>query len=227
MDKRKSYKIVLDTETAPIEKQNLVNPYNMLCYDIGWVIVDKKGKVYKTQSFICSEIFFGEEERMKSSYYAKKIPQYLEDIKSGKRKVASYYEIKKALKNDCETWNVNEIYAHNARFDYGALKTTARWIEQKEKSYFYPKSVLLCDTLKMANDTICKQKSYRKFCEENQYLTKNNQLRKTAEILYRYISGNKDFIESHTGLEDVLIEKEIMVHCYRQKKKMRKNLWKD
>ena len=41
----------------------------------------------------------------------------------------------------------------------------------------------------------------------------------------RDLTGNEDFSESHTGLEDVLIEKEILKHCFRQHKKMRKNVF--
>ena len=74
----------------------------------------------------------------------------------------------------------------------------------------------------MANDTICKQVRYKEWCYLNGYLTKNGRVRKTAEILYRYITGNNDFTESHTGLEDVMIEKEIFAHCIRQHKPMRK-----
>ena len=54
---------------------------------------------------------------------------------------------------------------------------------------------------------------------------KTPQPRFTAEILYRFISGNKDFIENHTGLEDVMIEKEILAYCFRQHKAMRKGLF--
>jgi hypothetical protein len=50
-------------------------------------------------------------------------------------------------------------------------------------------------------------------------------VRATAEILYRYITLNTDFIEDHTGLEDVLIEKEIFAKCMAQHKKMRKDVW--
>ena len=39
------------------------------------------------------------------------------------------------------------------------------------------------------------------------------------------ISGNNDFIENHTGLEDVMIEKEILAYCFRQHKDMRKGLF--
>jgi hypothetical protein len=69
--------------------------------------------------------------------------------------------------------------------------------------------------------------TYRRFCEENGYITKNNQCRYTAEIIYRYITKDNDFIESHTGLEDVEIEAQIFAYCVRQHKKMKKNLWEN
>ena len=48
-------------------------------------------------------------------------------------------------------------------------------------------------------------------------LTKTNQPKLTAEIIYRYITNDSDFIEQHTGLEDVLIEKEIFTYLYKRK----------
>ena len=53
MDKRISYKLVIDTETCPVDKDvDGVFPSNMWAYDIGWAIVDKRGKVYRTRSFV-------------------------------------------------------------------------------------------------------------------------------------------------------------------------------
>ena len=87
MDKRINYKIVLDTETCPLGQTDEVTPWNMFVYDIGWAIVDKRGKVYKTQSFINADIFLDEKELMKSAYYSEKISKYWEDIKSGIRQL--------------------------------------------------------------------------------------------------------------------------------------------
>jgi hypothetical protein len=56
-------------------------------------------------------------------------------------------------------------------------------------------------------------------------MTKNGKPQLKAEVIYKYISGNYDFDESHTGLEDVLIEKEIMAYCYRKHKTMNGKLW--
>ena len=85
IDKRKHYIIVLDTETCPLDKDfEGVSPFNMFVYDIGWAVVDKKGNVYETKSYINRDIFMDEKALMNSAYYSDKIPKYWEDIKSGK-----------------------------------------------------------------------------------------------------------------------------------------------
>lgn len=228
MDRRISYKIVIDTETCPIDKDLTdVLPTNMFAYDCGWAVVDKRGNVYRTRSFINADIFLEEKDLMKSAYYAEKIPRYWEDIKAGRRILTSFYNIRKTFMEDITEFNVTEIFAHNMRFDYGTLNTTQRWLTKSKYRYFFSKDLVICDTLKMARDVIGTMPTYRRFCEENNYLTKNGRLRFTAEIIYRFITKNNDFIESHTGLEDVLIEKEILTYCYKQHKKMRKKLWED
>ena len=226
IDKRISYKIVLDTETCPIDKDlEEVVPENMFTYDCGWAVVDKRGNVYKTRSFVNADIFLDEKDLMQSAYYANKIPQYLEDIKSGKRILTNFYNIRKTLLEDIADYNVTEIYAHNMRFDYGTLNTTQRWETKSKYRYFFPKDVVICDTLKMSRDVVAKMPTFIKFCEDNNFLTKNGKPQLKAETIYRFITKDTDFVESHTGLEDVLIEKEILAYCYRQHKKMRKKLW--
>lgn len=227
IDRRKDYSIVIDTETCPLDRETKeVRPENMWVYDCGFAVVNKRtGEVFETWSFVNRDIFCKETELMQSSYYAEKIPKYWDDIASGKRILTSFYEIRMTLKNVCERYNVKKIFAHNMRFDYGTLNNTQRWLTKSKYRYFFPYGLEICDTLKMARDVICKMPSYRRFCEKNGYLTKTNQLRVTAEILYRFITKDNNFIESHTGLEDVMIEKEICHYCYRQHKSMRTGLW--
>lgn len=226
IDKRVNYRLVIDTETCPVDKDlQEVLPSNMWTYDIGWAIVDKRGKVYKTRSFVNADIFLAEKELMNSAYYADKIPMYWEQIKSGERVLTSWYAIKKTLRKDMAEYEVKEVYAHNMRFDYGTLNNTERWLTKSKYRYFFPYGTEICDTLKMARQVIGTMPTYRRFCEENGYLTKNGQLRFTAEILYRFISKDNTFVEKHTGLEDVLIEKEILAYCFKQHKKMVRQLW--
>lgn len=228
IDRRKNYYIVLDTETCPLDRDfEGVSPDNMWVYDLGFAVVDKKGTVYESYSYIIRDIFIGEAELMKSAYYANKIPMYWKQVKEGSREIKSFYEAGAKLKEICKKYNVKAICAHNARFDYGALNNTQRWLTKSKYRYFYPYGIPIYDTLKMASDTIGKQKSYIKFCERNGFMTAHKKPRPQlkAETLYRYMTNNPDFVESHTGLEDVMIEKEIMARCFRQHKKMRKALF--
>lgn len=226
MDRRISYRIVLDTETAPCDKDfEGVSAWNMFVYDCGWAVVDKRGKVYRTRSFVNADIFLDEQTLMKSAYYADKIPKYWEQIKSGERILTSFYKIRKTLLEDIEEFEVSEIYAHNARFDYGSLTNTQRWETKSKYRYFFPKSVTICDTLKMARQVIANTPTYQTFCHDHGYLTKTGRVQLKAETIYRYITGDTEFSEKHTGLEDVMIEKEIMAYCFRKHQKMERRLW--
>lgn len=220
IDRRKHYFLVFDTETA----NSLDDP---LVYDIGWAIVDKYGRVYETKSFINEEIFIGEYELMKTAYYFDKRPIYWKRIMNGETQRKTWYEIRKEFLASIEKWGIKEVVAHNACFDYRSTATTQRWLTKSKYRYFIPKEVEIWDTMKMARDVIGTMPTYRKWCEENDYICRNGQLKMTAEILYRFIKKDETFIEEHTGLADVLIEKEILAYCYRQHKKMRKKLWND
>lgn len=225
---RRKFLIGLDTETCNGIMVNEKLDLNCsLVYDLGWAVVDKYGEVYKEQSFVIFETFVDMKDVMQSAYYAEKIPQYWEDIKSGKRKLVTFQTARKALLSDMKEFKTNIVFAHNASFDLRALNTTYRYITKSKYRYFFRWGTEIWDTLKMSQDTICKQKSYIEYCKRNGYMTKHKtpRPRATAEILYRYLTGNENFDESHTGLEDVLIEKEILKHCFRQHKKMRKNVF--
>ena len=228
IDRRIAYRVVLDTETCPLDKDfEGVDPNNMWVYDVGYAIVDKRGKVYRERSFINADIFLNEKLLMNSSYYANKIPQYWEDIKSGKRVLTSFYNIRKTLFEDIAEFEVEEIYAYNMRFDYLSLNNTERWLTKSQYRYFLTKDLVICDIMKMARDVIAPMPTYKRFCEEHGYMTKNNRVQLKAETVYKFITKDLDFIESHTGLEDVMIEKEILAYCYRQHKAMRKKLWEN
>lgn len=222
--------MVLDTETCPIDKDcEGVKASNMFTYDLGYAIVDKKGRVYKTASYVVYEIFVGEKALMQSAYYANKIPQYEKDLDMGTRQLVRWSTIKRDIANTLKEFNTNIVIAHNAKFDDTTMKVTERWLTKSKYRYFLPYGTEVWDTLKMATDTIGKQKSYRAFCEKYGFMTKHKTPRPQlkAEVLYAYMTNNPDFVESHTGLEDVLIEKDIFAKCMAQHKPMRKVLYEN
>lgn len=211
--------IVFDTETA-----NTID--DPIIYDIGWAVVDLETReVLKTESYAVAEVFL-DKELMNSAYYAEKIPSYWNEIKNGDRKLARLRTVNRALLDDCRAYGIKEMYAHNARFDYRSCTLSQRYLTSSKYRFFLPYNVKICDTLKMARQAFNKDSDYCEFCTKNEYKTKRNQNRLTAEILYRYITGNNEFIEEHKGLADVLIEKEILFAC-RDKGITNGALWDD
>ena len=200
--------IVLDTETT----NSLEDP---IAYDIGFAVIDENGKVYAKFSFVVAEVFL-DKELMANAYFVDKIPQYWKDIEDGERELRKLSTIRQTLNRVCKEFEVKAIIAHNARFDYRSTAITQRYLTSSKYRYFLPYGVELWDSLKMAREVFKNDEEYAEFCYKNDYLTSRGVRRYTAEILYRFITNDNSFIESHTGLEDVMIEKEIFVECMRR-----------
>lgn len=220
VDKRKKYIAVVDTETANKLEDALV-------YDFGYSIVDKQGKVYVKRSFIVEDIFCDHYQLLFTAYYANKLPRYFKDIQNQTRRIERLYTIRKTFLADCAEYNCTTVCAHNANFDIQALNRTQRYVTQSKYRYFLPYGFTVWDTMKMGQAVICKMPTYQKFCtQHNLFSAKTKKPSASAENLYKFITGNPHFVESHTGLEDVLIEKEILAYCLRQHKKMQKCAYK-
>lgn len=218
----RKYIMVLDTETANgLMVNDKLDLSCSLVYDIGFTVVDKKGRVYCQKSMAIREIFCGMADVMKSAYYAEKLPKYWEDIKAGRRNLVNFMTARRIVLEVMKEYNIQTVSAHNARFDVNALNNTIRYITKSDKRFFFPYGTEIWDTYKGAVHTICKQKGYIRFCKRNGYMTKHKtpKVRATAEILYRYLSGDNNFIEEHQGLDDTTIEAKILTQILRQHSK--------
>lgn len=211
--------IVVDTETT----NSIDDPF---CYDVGFAVVDYEGRVYEKHSYVVADIFL-DKQLMESAYFADKIPQYWDEIKSGKRILRRFSTIRSIFADVVAQYGVKKIVAHNARFDYRSLNLTQRFLTCSKYRYFFPYGVEIWDTLKMSREVLKNDNDYCVFCYENDYLTSRMVKRFTAEILYRFITNDLDFEEKHTGLEDVMIEKDIFAYCMRRKPEINGALWND
>lgn len=209
--------LIIDTETT----NSLDDP---IVYDVGFAVIDKQGTVYESHSYAIADIILAD-DMMNSAYYKEKIPSYWEEIKIGKRKLRRFKTVKSIIADIIKQYGIEIVIAHNARFDYRSLNLTQRYITSSKFRYFFPRGIKVWDTLKMSREILKGSNSYRKFCIDNGYITKRNQNRFTAEILYRYITNNLDFVEAHKGLDDVMIEKEIFAYCIKEYPQINGALW--
>ena len=214
IDKRRNYIMVVDVETAG----GLDNP---LVYDIGYAITDRQGNIYETRSFIIEEIFYNK-PLMTSAYYSEKVPKYLKDIANGTRTVVSFLEMRDDFIALAEKYNIKTLSAYNLAFDTRALTNTIRNITREPKAKFLPRSLksikMMCIWC-LACEVLYTQKTFGRVAIRNGWVSEVGNFRTTAEVGHRYITGNMDFEEEHTGLEDVIIEVGIMAYAFRQNKK--------
>ena len=210
--------IMLDTETT----NDIECP---ICYDLGFCVLDlETGEVLEQHSYVIADVFC-DKELMSSAYFADKIPQYWDDIKNGKRALRRWSTVRAIIREVMAQYETDTVIAHNARFDYTSTATTQRYLTSSKWRYFFPYGTKFVCTLKMAREVFGKDEDYIAFCEKYNYLTTYNKPKLTAEILYRYLTNDLDFVESHTGLEDTEIESVILFECMKRNPDIDGLLW--
>lgn len=214
---KKKYYLVLDVETANTTDDPLV-------YDLGFVVADRQGNIYEAESLVIADIFVDEADLMETAYYHEKLPRYREDLKNGSRTMTTLAHAKFMIRDLMEKYDIDTVCAYNASFDSRALNVTSRYVTKSKYRYFLPYGTEINCIWHMACQVLCTQKGYRKFCEQNGFVSPSGNLQTSAEVVYRYMTKDTDFDESHTGLEDVIIETAIMKKCYDQHKKMDKSI---
>lgn len=198
-----------------------------LTYDIGGFVTSRDGtEISDSINYVIKDIFYNT-EIMRTAYYADKVPQYHKEIWAHEREVKRFMQARARILQLFKEYGITAVCAHNASYDIRALNNTIRTITEGRVKYFFPYGTEVWDTLKMARQVLGQMPSYRKFCEENGYMTKHStpRPRYTAEIIYRFITKQQDFEEAHTGLADATIELEIYKYLVRQHKKCDKTLY--
>lgn len=196
----------LDTETVG----GASAPTGM--YNLGCTIHDREGHIFATCSMLVMEHY----DEIRTDDYAKKnFHLYEERLARGEMSaVATEEEAVSIVRNLCHFYGVRYVMAFNSGFDF--CKTICRQLLDEFE---------FIDLWLMAVQTICHQKGYAKFCRENGFKSSSGKSCATsAESVYAYITGNPDYTEEHTALNDALIEMEIFVKCLSLHKKFTKNI---
>lgn len=205
--------MVIDTETAG----GLDNP---LTYDVGLKVIDRNGTNYESLSLVVADIYAGERELMKTAYYAEKLPKYEEKLRTGERKMVRFFTAKKMIAELMEKYNITKVYAYNMNFDKRALNNTQRFTTDERFKWFFPYGTDFRCIWNMACQLLLARPSYIKTAIKENWISEKGNLLTNAECCYRYITKNYDFVEEHQGLDDVNIETEILLACFRQHKKV-------
>lgn len=205
---RKQKMLVLDVETAGGFQDKLV-------YDLGFAVVLPNGEIVESYSFIIEEIFENE-SLMNSAYYAEKVPAYHMEIAQGFHDVVPFKYALEKMKEVIKAHELEVVAAYNLAFDLDAIWKTSKAL--LGYNYGFKGMERLC-IWSLACELLFTQKTYQKVAMREGWYSESGNLKTSAEHAYRYITGDYNFIEQHTGLADVEIEAEILAKCLRQKKK--------
>lgn len=201
--------IVLDVEGG-----STVRPYN-----IGYIIADKHGKIYRKRSYALLECLW---ENISSALQLnicvdmmkKNAQDILADTKVKKRKrkyeTINATEFFNIFAKDIARYKVKVMYAYNVNFDKSSLKRLLG--EQFVELNLECRDIILAILPKL------KTKRYLEFCKNHNFMTEKGNYQYKAEVVYKFLTGQIDFEEEHTGLADVLIEYEILMAAFRMRK---------
>lgn len=193
--------LVLDTETIGVCDPTV--------YDLGYVIYDlADGRVLVARDYLTKEVY-GQTERMKTAYYANKLPLYEERLADGYCKKVKWSYILRQLKRDINKYKVGGLWAYNSGFDKRAIAKTCKELKVNHN----PTADGINDIWKGLTDPhITESAAYQEFCRRNGYFTKHKKprVRATAEIVFRFLTQDEDYQEQHTALEDSKIEAVIL-----------------
>tara|TARA_S200002703_G_scaffold151321_1_gene150563 strand:+ start:2305 stop:2985 length:681 start_codon:yes stop_codon:yes gene_type:complete len=206
---RKNVILTLDTECS-----GLADPV----YDIGWVIHDKAGKVAVERQFFVREVITNP-DRMIKAYFARKIfTDYIPMLDAQVARLTDWADIAAELADDMRTYEVNVISAYNLGFDVRAMRITNDLFGNVDK--IVPQSVKILDLWQFSCEVLLNTPTYKEMARANGWVTPKGNIQTSAEMSYRFITGDTDFIEAHTALDDAQIETEIAARCFAKKRRI-------
>lgn len=210
----KSKKIlVIDTETYGAQGAQIA-------YDIGYAVCDKYGRVYYSRHYLVEEIFTNL-RGMATAHYSNKFPSYLRDVYRQLIKPERFNIIMGEMSTVAKNYEVDTVAAYNLPFDLTAIDNTS--LLMNGVPIGLDATFKTIDIWSAACEVLCK-KNYIRACRKHGQVSEKGNVLTKAETVFRYISQEWDFEEAHRGLDDVLIECQILAAVFRQHKKFKGNI---
>ena len=195
--------VVFDTETISLEK-----PF---CYNIGYTIVNTESREKLVKRDYVVEQVWHNPMLFITAYYADKRDIYVKAMRSRKTFMAKYGYICQAMIRDFIKYEVAGAYAFNSPFDDKVFAYNSEWFRCNNPFDNIP----IFDIRGYVRQFMVDD-NFKAFCEEHGYFTDSGNYSTTAEVMYRYLTGNTEFIEDHTALSDSEIEADILLECFKR-----------
>lgn len=214
---KKRYYILVDIESCQ----------DGTIFDYAHLVVDKRGREYERLACVvrdnCTKPLFSLND---NSFFStrslkRRTQHYRELIKAGKRTIREVVSINAELALIACKYNPTFV-SYNLQFDWNACLKSGIPVDKMFKSSEC--LMLRCSEL------VLPRLGYKLGCLKNGWFSAKNYQKFSAESVYKYVSGNYDYIEPHTAMEDLeTCEKQLFLWVLRQKQSFKNNpiIWKD
>lgn len=194
---------VIDTETISFA--------NLSMFDFGYTVFDTETGENTSEGFVIKEVYESDDFR-KAFYYEQNKDLYKEYLESGKVKLISAKDLKPIVNNLLNS-KLDVISAFNLPFDLRALNYTLIKYNVVDKHITLDKIEKFAkplDTAILFAVFEGKDCCFDCFCKKNGYLTKTGGVKTDAETIYKYVRNDITLIEKHTGIDDSIMEADIL-----------------
>ncbi len=196
-----NYIMVLDTETIGLT--------NRIIYNLGYKIFDlTNDKVVVKNDFVVQQ-FYDNKPLMMTAYYKDKKPLYTKLMKGKKARKEKWGKIMQVVCKDIKKYQIENCFAYNSNFDIKSIETTMQLFPKNKNNIL--DYVEIKDIMKYIKP-IVESKDFEEFAIANGNVSEvTGKPSKSAQSLYRYITNDPTFVESHTALADCDIELDILL----------------
>jgi hypothetical protein len=206
--------LTMDTETY------IYQPFGQVIFDLAFGLHDKQGNMIDCLNYLVRETMTISDAKC-AHYQAKHYTHYIPALDAQEIRLMPWNDIVDELHYIITENNVDAICAYNLPFDLTALRNTELAvngdISEKMQDILNWKKLCIWN---FSCKTIAKSRKYKNASAIYNWTTRTGNVLTNAECVYKFVSGNPDFVESHTAKEDVAIEAQILAHCYNRKTKV-------
>ncbi len=188
-------------------------------YNIGYIVADRNDRIYEKRSIAFCECIFENlidvleknaipEMKVACMMTKKNIQEILMDNGKKYQKITinGFYRV---FKKSLQRYNVKKMFAYNAVFDNSALKRLLGGLYDELE-------IQICDIWTGITYARLLTPNYLEWCKINGFITEKGNYKTNAETVYKYLFGDMDFTEEHTGLADVMIEYQILLKALKK-----------
>ena len=183
-----------------------------VAFDVGWRIIDRKGKLYDSGSYVVRESF-----KLDVPFFKEKLGHYFDDAYSHLIQPANIFEVREEYNGQIKRFQDGGhrviACAYNAAFDFKYLPETIQKLSDNPNERWMQRPVELLDIWDYWGESVPLHYSANPSASGKWFST-------SAESAYRFEFMQEDFEERHIAWHDCVIESDILVKAAARKKQM-------